>query len=70
MEIKKRLEKTLAPYDLLLSLPLGHTFGKRGEYGLLSEGRFWKPTNSTQEKQAITSHELIRSIMRKSNSRP
>ena len=62
MEIKKRLEKTLAQYGLLLLLPLGHTCRKRGEYGLLSEGRFWEPTNSTQEDQTITSHELIRSI--------
>ncbi|KAF3579600.1 hypothetical protein DY000_02031660 [Brassica cretica] len=31
---------------------------KRGEYGLLSEGRFWEPTNSTQEKQAITMVDL------------
>ena len=67
MKIKERLEKTLAPYGLLLPLPLGHTCRKKGEYGLLSEDRFWEPTNSTptnstQEEQTITSHKLIRSI--------
>ena len=65
MKIKEKLEKTLAPYGLLLSLPLGRTCRKRGEYGILSEDRFWEPTNSTQEEQTITSHELIRSIIQK-----
>ena len=64
--IKERLEK-LAPYGHLLPLPLGHTCKKRGEYRILSEGRFWEPTISTQEEQTITSHELIRSITQKPN---
>ena len=65
--INERLEKTLAPYGHLLPLSLGHTCKKRGEYRILSEGRFSEPTISTQEEQSITSHELIRSITQKPN---